>query len=287
MDAALDLKQHPLSAAFPLMSANEFQLLKDSINNNGVLNPITIFDGAVIDGWHRYRAAIEVGMGCPAVELGDVDPQDFVLAQNKMRRNVTVAQLALATTAVYQWRPEGRIQLDTECPVAKTTAELAEISGVHASTIKQAKAVMSTAAPEVIEAVKSGVVGLPKAAAIAKLPKSEQAAALTQPLPKRIKHPEAEDIAFRESEPEDTGPDADELAAQEAAEQADRQTMQKLLDSDDALATAVKEITRLHAELFLLKQSRDAAMNRAAELAKWVKKRDFQITKLTSVSGCG
>lgn len=173
------------------MSDDDFQSLKDSIEVNGVLNPVTIFDGQVIDGWHRYTAANELAMDCPTVELGDVDPRDFVLAQNKARRHVTQAQLALATTAVYAWKPVGANQhegrVDTECPPSKTNAELSKISGVHANTIKQAKAVQTKAAPEVVEAVKRGEIGLPKAAAISKLPKDQQVAAISKPISKQEK----------------------------------------------------------------------------------------------------
>ena len=186
----MNLQQHPLSAAFPAMQPDEYQALLDSISEIGVQNPITLLDGMVIDGWHRYTAANEAGMDCPAVELGDVDPKDFVMAQNKARRHISQAQLAMATTAVYAWKSIGNpafAQLDTECPIGKTTAQLAEISGVHASTIKQAKAVQAHAAPEVQDAVRRGEVGLPKAAAIAKLPIAEQAAALHKPTPKAAK----------------------------------------------------------------------------------------------------
>lgn len=172
------------------MSDDDFQSLKDSIEVNGVLNPVTIFDGQVIDGWHRYTAANELSIECQTVELGDVDPRDFVLAQNRARRHVTQAQLALATTAVYAWKPVGNpafSQLDTECPIGKTNAELSKISGVHANTIKQAKAVQTKAAPEVVEAVKRGEIGLPKAAAISKLPKDQQVAAINKPISKQEK----------------------------------------------------------------------------------------------------
>ena len=152
------------------MSADEYQSLKDSINEIGVQNPITLFEGMVIDGWHRYSAANELGMECPVVELGDVDPRDFVLAQNRARRHVTQAQLAMATTAVYAWKPVGSNQhanrVGTECP-PKSNAELADAAGVSEKTIKQAKAGQTKAAPEVVEAVKRGEIGLPKAAAIA------------------------------------------------------------------------------------------------------------------------
>ena len=203
--------QHPLSAAFPPMSAEEFQALKDSIYINDVLNPITIFEGMVIDGWHRYQAATELAMPCPWVDMDEsIDPKDFVMAQNKARRHITQAQLAMATAQVYRWRPHGdqkTVAMDTQCPSSKTTAELAEISGVHVSTIKQAKAVQSHAAPEVIEAVKRGEVGLSKAAAIAKLPMQEQAAAINKPLPR----PAAKPAPVVETEAE--APDYTELDA--------------------------------------------------------------------------
>jgi ParB-like chromosome segregation protein Spo0J len=93
----LILTQHPLSAAFPAMLTDEFQDLKDSINNIGVQNPITLLDGMVLDGWHRYSIAIGFGMDCPMVELpDDIDPIDFVKAQNSARRHLTLSQTAFA-----------------------------------------------------------------------------------------------------------------------------------------------------------------------------------------------
>ena len=217
------------------MQAEEFQALKDSIEAIGVQNPITLLDGMVIDGWHRYSAAAELGMDCPSVDLGDTDPKDFVMAQNKARRHITAAQLAMATTAVYQWRPLGDQRSTLNVDRAKTTAQLADIAGVHANTITQAKSIQSHAAPEVIEAVKRGEVGLPKAAAIAKLPMAEQAAALHKPAPKPVAKPApvVEPIA---EEPEDyTELDAVKDSLSAVIEQNDR--------LNDRLAVAVLDAT--------------------------------------------
>lgn len=281
MIAPANLLQHALSAAFPRPSAAEFEALKDSISVIGVQVPITIFDGQVIDGWSRYSAATELGMDCPMVQLDDTDPKDFAKSQ-AARRNLTPSQTAMVITEIYRWKPAHRpVNSALKADLSPTSQQLSETFGVGVRSIERARAVQTHAIPEVVAAVKNGDVGLPKAAAIAKLPKAEQAAALTKPMPKEYPvNQDVQDVVLRESEPEDTGPDADELAAQEAAEQDDRATMQLLLDSDDKLSAAVTEIERLKAELFLLKQSRDAAMNRANELAKWVKKRDFQITQM-------
>jgi hypothetical protein len=298
--------QHPLSAAFPAMSAEDFQALTDSIDNIGIQNPITLFEGMVIDGWHRYSAALRLGMDCPTVELGDVDPREFVMAQNKARRHTTQAQLAMATTAVYAWRPVGNpafSQLHTECAIAgesgtgrtlnvqaqKSTAQMAEIAGVHRNTIVQAQTVTAQAAPAVVAAVKSGELGLPKAAAIAKLPQAEQAAAISKPLPRKptvvVPPPStstaAEPLALPEGMNEDDyGPSPEEIAASFAAEEDDRKLMHQMLHADDALATLHAEVTRLNAALRITNERFNGLMNEKAEYARLVKTRDWQIKKL-------
>ncbi len=284
MNAAPNLQRHPLSAVFPAMTDAEFLSLKDSINNIGVQNPITLHENMVIDGWHRYIAANEVGLPCPYVELDDgVDQQDFAKSQ-ACRRNLTAAQIAMAITAIYAWHPSHRKEGHTECEV-KTNAQLAELAGVHANTISQAKAVQTNAVPEVQAAVLSGEIGLPKAAVIAKLSKSEQAAAIHKPLPKAKPASPMQDVVYREipveveAEP-DCVPDADELGAQEAAEVADRLAMQKLLDSDEKLVESFEVIKRLNLEVASLRIARDGAMNRANEAIQTVKKRDYQIKLL-------
>lgn len=258
------MQQHPLSAAFPAMAADDFQGLKDSIMEIGVQNPITLFEGMVIDGWHRYTAANELGMDCPVVALGDVDPRDFVLAQNKARRHITQAQLAMATTSVYAWRPVGNPALSNSAPGAelKTTKELAVSAGVSERTIEQAKAVQTKAAPEVVEAVKAGEIGLKKAAAIAKLPKEEQAAAIHKPTPKAAPVEEA---------PAYDGPDEAELRAAELQEQADQEAFNKLLLADDKLAVAYEEIKRLNAVNAVLESRMQGLMNEKNEAIRLCK----------------
>lgn len=66
-------------------------------------------------------------------------------------------------------------------------------------------------------------------------------------------------------------PEADELAANEAAARADALAMEQLLDADDKLATAFAEIKRLNAELSVVKVSRDGYMNQCNDLIRRVK----------------
>lgn len=158
------------------MQPDEYLALKDSIENIGIQNPITLFEGMVIDGWHRYSAANEVGMHCPTVEMDcDVDPRDFVLAQNKARRNLTASQRADAVTSVYQWHSSHREKKGAAtAPLSKTNAELAAIAGTGVRSIQQAKAVHSGGVQAVQDAVKTGAVSVEIAAAVSKLPAKEQ-----------------------------------------------------------------------------------------------------------------
>jgi hypothetical protein len=260
------MKQHPLSAAFPAMSADEYEALKDSITDIGVQNPITLFEGMVIDGWNRYTAAQEVGAECPSVELVDVDPQAFVIAQNKTRRHIQQGQIALAVAAVYQWRPGAGRPEKNSAPgagLSKTTAEMAAIAGVGSRTMEQAKTVESKAAPKVKEAVKSGEISVKRGAEIAKLPAKEQAKAIKAP------KPEVEDIHY-------VGPSQEEIDAAVEDTKQDMETLHKLLESDDKLATLNAENEKLRAELAVVKLSRDGYMNRSNELIdriKWLKKK--------------
>ena len=289
--------QHPLSAAFPAMTPEEFQELKDSIENIGVQNPITLLDGMVIDGWHRYSACMELAMDCTVVELAqDTDPRDFVMAQNKARRHVTKAQLAMATTAVYAWKPHGGDRrsesMHIECAL-KSTAQMAEIAGVHRNTIVQAQTVTAQAAPAVVDAVKRGELGLPKAAAIAKLPPDQQAQAISKPLPRPVvvvpppktSQPEDFSVPHGEGPPEgmnedDFGPSPEEIAEAEAAEKAERELVAKIIAADDVVAELAAEVKRLLALNEALNRRIDSLLNEKADAIQWMKKFEAQNRRL-------
>jgi outer membrane murein-binding lipoprotein Lpp len=248
------------------MSAEEYKALCDSIADLGVQNPITLFEGMVLDGWHRYQAAQSLAMDFKTQELADwVDPTDFVIAQNKVRRHITQSQLAMAATAAYTWRSLGVNQHSEKRvvsgePPAKTNAEVAAIAGVGVSSIKRAKVVQSQAIPEVNEAVKRGEVGLKKAASIAKLPKEEQAEALHKPMPKPAPKPAPEPEREQEPAPEQE-PEYSELdAARDQISDLQRDLVVALMGNvpEDQKTQAASKIDELNAEIKSLSAQLDA-----------------------------
>lgn len=135
------MKQHPLSSAFPSLSDAEFAALTRDVEANGVRNPITTLDGEVIDGWHRYRACIELGIEPPMVELSEtVDPAAFVLSLNLNRRHLSASQRAAAVALVTRWRENGQTSSAPGAELPPTTENLASIADVSPRTMAAAKA---------------------------------------------------------------------------------------------------------------------------------------------------
>lgn len=95
------LKRHPLSAAFPDMSADEFDALKHSLNRFGQHLPILLLDGKVLDGWHRYCACQELERE-PWLEDCDMrgSPSEVVASLNLDRRHLTPSQRAMVAAAL-------------------------------------------------------------------------------------------------------------------------------------------------------------------------------------------
>ena len=85
-----------LATAFPDMSSKEFDKLKASIREDGLLAAIAIWRGEVIDGRHRYRACLETGVE-PRFEhlLDDVDPVRYVIARNDVYRHLDASRRAV------------------------------------------------------------------------------------------------------------------------------------------------------------------------------------------------
>lgn len=136
----LALQQHPISAAFPSMPEQELAALALDIEEHGQREPGILFEGMVLDGWHRYLACDKAGVEFKAVEFDGDDPAAFVKSKNWHRRHLTAGQKAEAVLRLNEWRDRGKSKSAPGADLPPTTAELAKAAGVSARTIEQAKA---------------------------------------------------------------------------------------------------------------------------------------------------
>jgi ParB-like chromosome segregation protein Spo0J len=108
--AALDY--HPAANLFPLLEVEspEFGEFVRDIREHGLLQPIVLHEGLILDGRNRYRACQHAGVE-PRFEewSGGDSPTAYVLSLNLHRRHLTEGQLAaIAVEAKARFKEEAR-----------------------------------------------------------------------------------------------------------------------------------------------------------------------------------
>ena len=165
MQNGMTLQRHELSSAFPDLEEPAFYELQEDIKANGLRNPITLYDNKVIDGWHRLRACMNLGLEPVLTEL-DGDPVDFVIGQNIHRRHLTASQRAMALATCNAWRGIGsnqHDQLSYQYDTSLSIRELADKAKVSKVTAQRAKQVSQKGTEDIKEQVKKGAMTLAQA----------------------------------------------------------------------------------------------------------------------------
>jgi ParB-like chromosome segregation protein Spo0J len=142
--ADYEFEFHPHSARFPLLEGEEFEALIHSIERQGLLNPITLYDGKVLDGRNRYSAAKAARYKFAAKDFVQLpagyDPKEFVLIANVNRRHLTTEQ---KKTLV--------IQIMRERPYA-SDRQIAKLTGVDNKTVGNYRRELEKRATDFVEA---------------------------------------------------------------------------------------------------------------------------------------
>ena len=186
---------HPAANLFPMLEGEEYEALKESIREHGLLSAIVMSaDGRILDGRNRYRACHELGVVPKYYPLkaGHKDTLESVYAveTNVKRRNLTAsqrAQISADARAMFeaeaakrrkatQNNKSGKAEVANLPPQenGKAREKVAEVFNISPRLADQAKRVKRDAVPEVVEQVKSGGLSVNAAEQISKLPEDEQ-----------------------------------------------------------------------------------------------------------------
>jgi hypothetical protein len=169
--AALDLQFHPVADIFPLLDGDDFAALVEDIRQHGVREPITTFEGKILDGRIRYRACLAAGVDLISEPLpSGVDPLGFVISKNLHRRHLNESQRAMAAAKLANMRQGERTDLKPSANLQKVKvaqADAAALLNVSVRTVASAAKVRNLATPELIKAVEQGKLAASVAARIA------------------------------------------------------------------------------------------------------------------------
>lgn len=135
---AAKMKIHPLALVWPPIPTDRFKELVEDIHVLGLLEPITLYEGKVLDGRNRYLACLAAGEE-PRFETFEGTHDDavaFVVAKNRVRRHLSEGQQdAALLEAMARLRTRDRIRdwrADKVKQAAKRT-NLARLADVQAT----------------------------------------------------------------------------------------------------------------------------------------------------------
>lgn len=251
----------------------------DAIAASENLPPVVVFfDGTdhwLADGFHRYFGHKKLGLLEILADIREGTRRDAVLfsvganGNHGLRRSNADKRKAVET-----------LLKDADWAKWSDNA-IAKACGVGYSLVSDVRKTIypiRVDAPIARTVERAGKTYEQKTANIGKKPTPAAPAPVPQASPAPAPAP-----AEQPPQPEDTGPDESELAANRAAEQADREALEKLLEADDKLATAVAEVKRLNHLNAQLQQRINGLMNEKAEAIKLCKSLQRKVDKLQKV----
>lgn len=161
------LQDHPIAGIFPLLPETELAALAEDVKARGVEVPIVLYEGKILDGRNRYRAATRVGAHFATNYYTGQNPVEHVLSLNLHRRHLSPSQAAaVAVEALPHFEAEAKKRQGTRTDLVanlpqcsetgtKSRDHAAESVNVSPRLVQDAKAIKA-ADPVMFEAVRRG-----------------------------------------------------------------------------------------------------------------------------------
>jgi hypothetical protein len=158
---------HPLAEAFPLIDGAAFDELVADIDEHGVREPIVLYEGKILDGRNRWRAARAAGAPCPHRVFDGDDPVAFVISANLHRRHLNESQRAMIAAKlvnVQHGGDRGNQYTGGKTPIGVLAKDDAvTLCNVSEGSINRAQRVRRDGPPEMVAAIERGELRVSKA----------------------------------------------------------------------------------------------------------------------------
>jgi ParB-like chromosome segregation protein Spo0J len=141
-----DYVAHPLAATFPMIEGTPMEELKADIRNHGILEPIRLFQGMILDGRNRYAAGKACGHVFTANDFKEwvgtlAEAEAYVISTNLHRRQLTNAQKQEVIQRMIAKNPTlGDREIARMCGVSHTTVAAARDRLAHSPEVRRYEA---------------------------------------------------------------------------------------------------------------------------------------------------
>jgi hypothetical protein len=141
---------HELCLLFPRCTDEELQLLVSDIRENGLLTPVTLYEGKILDGRNRYLACQMLNIEPDYEEFDGTAPLPFVVSRNLCRRHLSESQRAMVAAAIIelQRKENGRSEV--------TISEAAKQLNVSPRMVNHAVKIINEGTEQDVKAIMSG-----------------------------------------------------------------------------------------------------------------------------------
>jgi DNA modification methylase len=169
---------HPAAGLFPLLAGDDLAELAADIKTHGLLEPITLCDGLVLDGRNRLAACSMAEVEPRFDEYDGDDPVAWVVSKNLHRRHLNESQRGMVASRLATLGRGG--DPNTSIDVLGTQAGAADLLNVSVPSVQRARVVLDHGIQPLIDAVDAGDLPVSAAAEVARLPIEEQAAIVSE-----------------------------------------------------------------------------------------------------------
>ncbi|MEV4093835.1 ParB/RepB/Spo0J family partition protein [Streptosporangium saharense] len=180
MTTTQEREHHPVAALFPMLGEDELEEMAADIKARGLLQDIVLDEqGRILDGRNRFEACARAGVEPRFTTYDGDDPDGYALSVNIARRHLTKGQQAMVAAQA------GRL-------VGRSQRSVAGAQKLSTGRVGQAWTILDHA-PDLVNAVVAGAMGLDEAYRIARENKTKADSAEAQLVRLRAEDPELAD----------------------------------------------------------------------------------------------
>jgi len=124
------MESHKFADIFPMIEGEELEQLKSDIKEQGLLQPIILYEGKILDGRNRNKACEQLGIKPEFKNYEGNKPLEFVISENLKRRHLTASQRAVIAVDIMPMLEEEarKRRKDTEGRPSKLVVNLPPVN---------------------------------------------------------------------------------------------------------------------------------------------------------------